>query len=123
MAHADIRQSTLNPVRSQVRVVTADITRVSVRASTLPVDLRTQVASAIASASWATANTQDAIKAVADAEPHLRWAAQTSLQDARTGLDAAAAELRYVTDLVRGVNSQISAALDALQVDIDILRG
>jgi hypothetical protein len=123
MASADARQATLTPVRVQTEVVTRDITLATTRTSALPFKLRMQVQNAIASAQAATANAQNAIHACDTAELHTVWAAETSLHDAQTALDAASAELRYVIDQVALANPRVTAALHALQQDIDVLRG
>ena len=51
------------------------------------------------------------------------WNAEVALQDARTALDAASAELRSATAAVDGGDAATSSALLALQHDIDLLRG
>lgn len=122
-AHAEVRTSTIVPVRSQTEVVTRDITLAATRTSVLPTDLRVQVDSAILSAQAATSSAQSAIAEVDAADVYSLWSAQVSLQDARTALDAASAELRHVTSAVEGVDPDVTAALDALQTDIDVLRG
>ena len=122
-AHAELRTSTIVPVRSQTEVVTRDITLAAVVSLSLPATVRAQVDSAIMSAQAATTAAQSAITAVDTADAFSLWTAQTSLHDARTALDAASAELRHVTSAVEGVDPDVTAALDALQTDIDVLRG
>ena len=122
-AHADVRPATIVPVRSQTEVVTRDITLAAVVSLSLPTTVRAQVDSAIMSAQAATSSAQSAITAVDTADAYSLWSAQASLQDARTALDAASAELRYVTSAVADVDPDVSAALSALQTDIDVLRG
>lgn len=122
-AQAEVRPSTIVPVRSQTEVVTRDITLAATRAPALPAPLRGQVDSAIRSAQAATTSAQSAIAEVDSADAYSLWTAQVSLHDARTALDAASAELRYVTSAVAGVDPWVTAALDALQTDIDVLRG
>jgi len=122
-AHAEVRPATIVPVRSQTEVVTRDITLAAVVSLSLPATIRVQVDSAIMSAQAATSAAQSAITAVDTADAFSLWTAQASLQDARTALDAASAELRHVTSTVAGVDPDVSAALGALQTDIDVLRG
>ena len=92
-AHAEVRTSTIVPVRSQTEVVTRDITLAAVVSLSLPATVRAQVDSAIMSAQAATTAAQSAITAVDTADAFSLWTAQTSLHDARTALDAASAEL------------------------------
>lgn len=117
------RQDTLVQVRSQTDVVSRDISLAVTHTSILPEALRAQTRSAIASALAATSTAKQALRAVDAAEPFSVWSTEDSLNDARTALDAASAELRYVTASVDGIDAGVSAALRALQQDLDILRG
>jgi hypothetical protein len=117
------RQSTLSPVLSQTEVVDRDILVASTRTTSLPDDLEAVVRDAVASAEAATADARAALSKAGSPDSHTRWNAEVALQDARTALDAASAELRSVTALVDGVDTATTEALTALQHDIDLLRG
>ncbi|SDB87506.1 hypothetical protein SAMN05216410_0608 [Sanguibacter gelidistatuariae] len=117
------RQDTLVQVRSQADVVSRDITSAVTHTSVLPAALRAQTRNAIASTQAATSTAKRALRAVDAAEPFSAWSTEDSLNDARTALDAASAELRYVTASVAGIDAGVSTALLALQHDLDVLRG
>ena len=117
------RQATLVQVRTQADVVSHDITLAVTHTSVLPDDLRTQTRSAIASAQAATLSARRALHAADTADSFTLWSVEEDLNEARTALDAASAELRHVTERVGGIDAGVSAALEALQQDLDILRG
>lgn len=117
------RQATLVQVRTQTDVVSRDITLAVTHTSILPDALRAQTRSAIASAQAATSTARRALHAVDTADSFTLWSVEENLNDARTALDAASAELRHVTARVTGIDAGVSAALSALQQDLDILRG
>ena len=110
-------------MRTQTDVVSRDITLAVTHTSVLPDALRAQTRSAIASAQAATSTARRALHAVDTADSFTLWSVEENLNDARTALDAASAELRYVTERVTGIDAGVSAALGALQQDLDILRG
>lgn len=117
------RQTALIPVLSQTDAVSRDITLAVIHVSALPADLRAQTDSAIASAQAAVSTTQRALHAADTADPFTAWSVEDGLNDARTALDAASAELRYVTANVEGIDAEVSAALHTLQQALDVLRG
>lgn len=117
------RQSTLSPVLTQTEAVGRDILAVATRTTALPDFLATVARDAVASAEAATAEARDALAQASSTDVHTRWNAEVALQDARTALDAASAELRSVTEQVDEVDAGTASALRALQHDIDLLRG
>ncbi len=106
--------------RSQAGVIGDDIGRLDTRLAALPPTLRAEVRSAVESAKAATDQATAALDAAASNTPER---ASATLADAQVALDAAVAQVRFVTDLAANADSEITGFLRGLQDHLNDMRG
>jgi ABC-type transporter Mla subunit MlaD len=107
----------------QTRTIDDDLERVTLHLAALHPALRGSVLDAVDSVEAATEEARAALARAADADAAADGTAATALGDAQVALDAASAQLRYVTDLAHDRDSDVAGALERLQTHIDELRG
>ena len=71
----------------------------------------------------ATDEARSALERATDDDEAADGRAAVALADAQVALDAASAQLRYVTDLAHDAGEGVAVALERLQAHIDTLRG
>ena len=107
----------------QTETIGDDVERVASHLPALHAVLRNDVADATESVQAATDDARTALARAQDAELAADGRAAVALADAQVALDAASAQLRYVTDLAHDAGEPVAGALERLQRHIDELRG
>ena len=106
--------------QNQARAIEGDLQRLENQVASVPDGLQAAVTSAVASAQAATDEARGALARASDS----RDGAVESLNDAQVALEAASAEVRFVTAQARedGID-EVADLLSRLQEQIDALRG
>jgi len=107
----------------QTETIGDDVERVASHLPALHAVLRNDVADATESVQAATDDARTALARAQDADFAADGRAAVALADAQVALDAASAQLRYVTDLAHDAGEPVAGALERLQRHIDELRG
>lgn len=115
----EVRQL-IRAARSETENIGTDLGEVDVRLVSLPDDLRTEVSNALDSARAATAEARAALVQASEGDTGMSVFA---LADAQVALDAAFAQVRYVTDLAEASGSDVTDPLHRLQDHLSALRG
>lgn len=121
-AAADVQQL-IADAQVQTETIGDDVERVESHLSVLHAVLRNDVSDAVESVVAATDEARAALERAADPEEAADGRATVALADAQVALDAAAAQLRHVTDLAHDAGEGVAVALERLQVHVDELRG
>ncbi|WP_265522282.1 hypothetical protein [Oerskovia flava] len=119
-ATPEVRQL-LADAQVQTETINTDLDRVEHQLPEIPALLRHDITDAVESVHAATDEARAALDEAAD--PLSDGRAAVALADAQVALDAASAQLRYVTDLAAGHGEDVTASLLRLQAHIDELRG
>lgn len=117
--------------RLQTDAITADLPRAQDAAATFTTALRAEVTDAVESASAAAEQARTAIASASSVTGTTAGAGPVSdedratveLADAQIALEAASAQLRYVSNLITEGGTEVPASLQDLAAHIDGLRG
>jgi hypothetical protein len=109
--------------QARAQVIEQDLDDAERLLCALPKDLRDAVRDAVSSVRAATAEARTALSRATDEVEAADGRAAAALFDAQVALDAAAAQLRFVSDQVAGVDADVVSALARLQEHVDGLRG
>ncbi|MCB7135964.1 hypothetical protein [Cellulosimicrobium marinum] len=107
----------------QTETIGDDLERVTSQLPVLSPALRNDVLDATESVQAATDEARAALARARDADAAADGRAGIALADAQVALDAAAAQLRYVTGLAHDAGEGVAVALERLRAHIDELRG
>lgn len=119
--------------RLQTDAITAELRRAQGAAAGLPATLRTEVTDAVESASAAAEQARSALASASSASTTTADQgsgpisdddrASVELADAQVALEAASAQLRFVTTLITENGDDVPASLQDLAAHVDELRG
>lgn len=115
----EVRQL-IRTAQSQTESIGSDLGEVDTRLASLPEPLRVEVRNALDSARAAT---DEARVALYEASTDDTGVSVVALADAQVALDAAFAQVRYVTGLVEAAGSDVTDPLLRLQDNLGALRG
>ena len=116
-------QQLIADAQVQTETIGNDLDRVHAQLPALhPVRARGAPAAAEAGAAG-TGAARAALERATDDDEAADGRAAVALADAQVALDAASAQLRYVTDLAHDAGEGVAVALERLQAHIDTLRG
>ena len=116
-------QQLIADAQVQTETIGNDLDRVHAQLPALHPVLRNDVLDAVESVEAATDEARSALERATDDDEAADGRAAVALADAQVALDAASAQLRYVTDLAHDAGEGVAVALERLQAHIDTLRG
>ena len=116
-------QQLIADAQVQTETIGNDLDRVHAQLPALHPVLRNDVLAPRAAAAPATTARRAARQRAPDDAEAADGRAAVALADAQVALDAASAQLRYVTDLAHDAGEGVAVALERLQAHIDTLRG